>query len=90
MTDNMKKIVDEAQEERDSLRKMHNEYVEYSDHRMKELETKVDKLEKREAIHLRIENSAYRCKLPSSINDCPVLKTLNEECEKNEGVCKIK
>ena len=89
MTDNMKKIVDEAQEERDSLRKMHNEYVADSDKRIKELEVKVNKLEQRDAIKLRAINSAYRCKLPTAIKDCPVLKTLNEECDKNEGVCKI-
>lgn len=89
MTDNMKKIVDEAQEERDSLRKMHNEYVADTDKRMKGLEEKVDKLEKRDVIHQRTINAAWRCRFPEKIEDCPVLKTLNKECDKNEGVCKI-
>ncbi|MCM1555819.1 MAG: hypothetical protein NC048_10065 [Bacteroides sp.] len=89
LTESMQKIVDEAQEERASLRQIHNEYVEESDKRMKYLENKVNQLEKRDTIKMRAINSAYRCKLPAAIADCPVLKTLKDGCDRNEGVCKV-
>lgn len=88
-TDSMKKIIDEAQEERESLRRDKRELAERYESRIKALEEKTEKLERRDAIKMRAISSAYRCKLPDNISDCPVLKTLGEECEKNEGVCKI-
>lgn len=96
VTNNMKQIIDEAQEERASLREdkkeLAREKKELEDRyekRIKDLELKTEKLEKRDAIKMRAISSAYRCKLPAEIDDCPVLKTLSEECDKNEGICKI-
>lgn len=90
MTDSLKKIVDEVQDERDSLRKEKKENEERYEKRILALEQKTDKLERRDAIKVRAIGAAYRCRLPEEISDCPVLQTLSEECEKNEGVCKIK
>lgn len=81
--DNFKKMFDEAQEERSSIRRQHTEYMEQTDRKIERLEGKIDYMEKRNAIKMRAINSAYRCKLPQKTLDCPVLKTLNQEEDKD-------
>ena len=90
VTDSMKKIIDEAQEERETLRKEHNDYKEETNNRIRRLEEHINLLEQRDIIKVRAINSAYRCGFPASPKECPVIRTLDEECAKNEGICKIK
>lgn len=79
--DNFKKLFDEAQEERENIRKQHIDYMAQTDAKIDRLEKKIDFSDKRNAIKMRAINSAYRCKLPEKTEDCPVLKTLNKECD---------
>lgn len=79
--DNFKKLFDEAQEERENIRKQHLDYMKQTDEKILKLEQKIDFSDKRNAIKMRAINSAYRCKLPENTEDCPVLKTLNQECD---------
>lgn len=90
VTDSMQKIIDEAQEEREALRTLHNEYVEKTDKRIENLDKNIDQLRKDNIVNMRIISTAYRCRLAEKPEDCPVLRTLNDECAKNEGVCIIK
>lgn len=85
--ENFKKLFDEAQEERENIRQQHQDYMEQTDAKIDRLEKRIDYSDKRNAIKMRAINSAYRCKLPEKVDDCPVLKTLNKEsdndvCEK--------
>lgn len=79
--DNFKKLFDEAQEERENIRKTHQDYMKETDAKILKLEQKIDFSDKRNAIKMRAINSAYRCRLPEKTEDCPVLKTLNQECD---------
>lgn len=79
--DNFKKLFDEAQEERESIRQQHIDYMAQTDAKIDRLEKKIDYSDKRNAIKMRAINSAYRCKLPDKVEDCPVLKTLNRESD---------
>lgn len=79
--DNFKKLFDEAQEERENIRQQHLDYMKQTDEKILKLEQKIDFSDKRNAIKMRAINSAYRCKLPEKTEDCPVLQTLNQECD---------
>ena len=79
--DNFKKLFDEAQEERANIRQQHIDYMRQTDEKIMKLEQKIDFSDKRNAIKMRAINSAYRCKLPEKTEDCPVLQTLNQECD---------
>lgn len=86
--ENFKKLFDEAQEERENIRKLHVDYTTETNEKIKSLEHKIEQMDKRNTIKLRAINSAYRCTLPAEIKDCPVLKTLNTECGNEGGLCK--
>lgn len=79
--DNCKKLFDEAQEERESIRQQHIDYMAQTDAKIDRLEKKIDHSEKRNAINMRAINSAYRCNLPDKVENCPVLKTLSRESD---------
>lgn len=79
--ENFKKLFDEAQEERENIRQQHQNYMQQTDAKIDRLERKIDYSDKRNAIKMRAINSAYRCKLPDKVEDCPVLKTLNKESD---------
>lgn len=80
--DNFKKLFDEAQEERTSIRQQHQDYMVQTDAKIDKLEKKIDFSDKRNAIKIRAINTAYRCKYPEKLpEDCPVLKTLSDESE---------
>lgn len=88
--ENFKKLFDEAQEEREKLKESHNKYVEDTDKKIKGLEDKITEMDRRNSRKLRAINSAYRCKLPEKMSDCPVLKTLDEQCENStDKNCKL-
>lgn len=79
--ENFKKLFDEAQEERENIRQQHQDYMKQTDAKIDKLEKRIDYSDKRNAIKMRAINSAYRCKLPEKVDDCPVLKTLNKESD---------
>ena len=79
--DNFKKLFDEAQEERENIRKTHQDYMKETDAKILKLEQKIYYSDKRNAIKMRAINSAYRCRLTEKTEDCPVLQTLNQECD---------
>lgn len=86
----MQGMINEAQEERKALREMHSEYRAETDRKIKNLEGKIDRFQRTNTLKIRAINSAYRCRLPEKISDCPVLQTLDEECIRNEGLCEVK
>lgn len=79
--DNFKKLFDEAQEERASIRQQHQDYMKQTDEKIDGLEKRIDYSDKRNAIKMRAINSAYRCTFPKDTKDCPVLRTLNTESD---------
>lgn len=84
--ENFKKLFDEAQEERENIRKQHLDYMGQTDKKIDDLEKKIEYMDKRNTIKMRAINSAYRCTLPEKTEDCPVLMTLNKECG-DDGKC---
>lgn len=88
--DNLKKIIEEARVERDELRKAAKEDKQYYERRLSEMKGEIDGIKKYAQILVRATNTAWRCPLPSKHAECPVIKVLNEECDKNEGICFLK
>ena len=76
--DNMIKVLGQAQEERETMKK-----------NLTRLEERVSASSKRDIIKMRAINSAYRCTVIKDVADCPVIHTLRQECDKNEGVCDV-
>lgn len=76
--DNMVKVMNEGRTERDAMKK-----------RIASLEERVSASSKRDIIKMRAINSAYRCTAVKDVADCPVIHTLRQECDKNEGVCDV-
>lgn len=92
-TDNFKKLFDESQErydkelermqkERAEAKKNSDEYRERTDKKIDILEKKIESVQRTNERKIRAINTAYRCPLPAKIDDCPVLKTLDDEIEK--------
>lgn len=77
--ENFKKLFDEAQEERENMKALYSSYEVKTECKIKELETKLNNMEKRYNRVLRATNTAYRCPYPQSVKECPVIKTLEEE-----------
>lgn len=86
----MQGMINEAQEERKALREMHAEYRKETDLKIEKMGAKIEEYQRKNTLKLRAINSAYRCRLPDQLSDCPVLKTLDEECERNDGLCDVK
>lgn len=78
--DNLKKIIDEAQDEREHMKELYSLYEEKTDNKIKELEDKLKEMDEKYNIVLKASNMAYRCPLPQSIKECPVIKALDTEC----------
>lgn len=66
------KNIEELKAERELQKKDSAEYRAKTDKKISELFQKLD-------IHTCAVNSAYRCPLPSNIDDCPVIATLNRK-----------
>lgn len=77
------KELERAKQEREEAKKSSNEYRTTTDKKIDELNKKMDAMQKKNTIKVRAINSAYRCNLPANIRECPVLKTLDEQLEKN-------
>ncbi|MDE6493063.1 MAG: hypothetical protein K2L50_00575 [Bacteroidales bacterium] len=88
--DNLKKIIEEARVERDEIRKTSKEDKQYYEQRLSEMKGEIDSIKKYAQILVRATNTAWRCQLPSKPSECPVIKILNEECDRNEGICFLK
>lgn len=71
---NVTKMLDESREEREELRKSHREYVEEVDARIGKFEQTIEKMDRTNRAQTIAIYSAYRCKLPERIEDCPVLE----------------
>lgn len=88
--ENFKRLFDEAQEERKILKDNHEKYVSDTDKKIRGLEEKIMEMDRKNSRKLRAINSAYRCKLPEKMSDCPVLKTLDEQCmSSTDPNCKL-
>ena len=82
--DNLKKIIDEAQEEREHIKQIYSDFAEETNKKIVMLEKRCEETEQKSMEMIRAINTAYRCKLTLDIHDCPVLKTLDQECPKNK------
>ena len=80
--DNFKKLFDEAQQERDNIRSTHEAYRRHTDGKIAGLENKIDTMYRRQNILQRAINAAWGCRHTDAHRDCPVIKTLTEEEEK--------
>ena len=85
--DNFKKLFDEAQEERENIRKQYIEYEEKVNKRIKELEDKLSNMEQRSNKMIRAINTAYRCTLATDIRKCPVLEHWDDNTNGKEVGC---
>ena len=80
--DNFRKLFDEAQQERDNIRSTHEAYRRHTDGKIAGLENKIDTMYRRQNILQRAINAAWGCRHTDTHRDCPVIKTLTEEEEK--------
>lgn len=94
--DNFKKVFDEAQEiyreeierlkeEIERLKKDKEEQDKVTIAYRNETDKKIEQIQKINTRKIRAINSAYKCPLPATKKDCPVLKTLDEYCDELES-----
>lgn len=74
--DNLRKIIDELQEDRDKLRGEFNEYKEEAEKRFSRNEQLAEQNKKKIDQQSQAINLAYRCKAVENIGLCPVLQHL--------------
>lgn len=79
-----KEDIELAKKEREQARKNSEEYRDKMDKKISELESTINSMKDRSTKQIRALNSAYRCKLPQKMTDCPVIKTLDEICDGDE------
>lgn len=77
--DNLRKIIDELQEDRDILRREFNEYKENSEKRFSKNELIAEQNKKKIDQQSQAINLAYRCKAVENIGCCPVLQHLQQD-----------
>lgn len=71
----------------EEIRKTHLEFKKETDERFRDLNSKVARMERRDVIHVRTINTAYRCQLPKEPEGCPVIACIlkhKEEMDKTE------
>lgn len=86
--DNFKKMLDEAQDERNQLRAQYNADNEKNNLKIEKLEKQMHELDVSINEKMKAINSAYRCKFPQTIDDCPVIQTINEDSNTKCNKCK--
>ena len=77
--DNLRKIIDELQEDRTLLRGEFNEYKENSEKRFAKNELIAEQNKKKIDQQSQAINLAYRCKAVENIGLCPVLQHLQQD-----------
>ena len=77
--DNLRKIIDELQEDRTLLRGEFNEYKENSEKRFAKNELIAEQNKKKIDQQSQAINMAYRCKAVENIGCCPVLQHLQQD-----------
>lgn len=77
--DNLRKIIDELQEDRTLLRGEFNEYKENSEKRFAKNELIAEQNKKKIDQQSQAINLAYRCKAVEHIECCPVLQHLQQD-----------
>lgn len=79
---NLRQMLGEARKERETMKQLHDKYCAITDSKIERLNGKIDTMYRRQNIHMRAINAAYGCRHTESHSDCPVIKTLTEEEEK--------
>lgn len=89
--DNLRDIIEEERTERQNLRNEYEGYKRSVDERIIMFKKEFAEMKETNMNYLKAIQRAYRCKLPTKIEDCPVIKEFNEsgclhncEAEKNE------
>ena len=77
--DNLRKIIDELQEDRTLLRGEFNEYKDNSEKRFAKNELIAEQNKKKIDQQSQAINLAYRCKVVENIDCCPVLQHLQQD-----------
>ncbi len=79
---NLRQMLGEARSERESMKRLHDEYSAATDTKIERLNTKIDGMYRRQNILQRAINAAWGCRHTDSHRDCPVIRTLTEEEDK--------
>lgn len=79
--ENLKKILDTAREERQQIKKEYDDYEKRTGQEISAMQKTIKEINDRESKRERALNSAYRCSLISKIQDCVVIRVLNDECD---------
>lgn len=76
--DNLRDIIEEERTERQNLRNEYEGYKKSVYERIIMLKREFADMKETNINYLKAIQRAYRCKLPSKIEDCPVIKEFNE------------
>lgn len=88
--ENLRSIISEERLERESLKKEYAEYKVAVDERIIMFKKEFEEMKEENKKFLAAIYMAYRCKYPSDIEDCPVIRSIHEngvisaECEHNK------
>jgi len=88
--DNLIKIIDEVKDEYKELKEEFHDYKVEVDKRVKFFKEKFDEIERERDNFKKATMEANRCTLPTTIEDCPVVKFLTnleacQDCKKNKN-----
>lgn len=73
---NFQRLIEEEREERRLLKEEYNSYKECVERKVEKVKKDVEKIQGDNKQMIAAIYQAYRCKLPKSLQDCPVVKWL--------------
>lgn len=76
--DNFHKLIEEEREERKLMREEHEEYKKSVNKRISEVKAEFDEMRQENNDMMSAILQGYRCQLPETPDDCPVIKRFKE------------
>lgn len=83
---NLHSIIEEERKEREDLTKEYYQYRQFVDQKVASVKKDFEELKAENKKMIKAIYQAYRCKLPETMHDCPVIKTFEDSCKCEECI----
>lgn len=83
---NLHSIIEEERKERENLAKEYYQYRQFVDQKVANVKKDFEELKSENKKMIKAIYQAYRCKLPETMHDCPVIKTFEDSCKCEECI----
>jgi hypothetical protein len=81
---NLHSIIEDERKERESLTKEYYQYRQFVDEKVASVKRDFEELKAENKKMVKAIYQAYRCKLPETLHDCPVIKSFEDSCRCDE------